>query len=281
MDHFDQFAAYETAKKKSALTVSAYTTDILEFMYYIKKDALEIAQKDIGRYVEYLKTCKNQKGVLFSIKTINRKMVSINRFILYLNDMHGMQILAKAPVFKIQQQNYLDDVISKSDFDRIVRAADKKNDTRAKAIFYTLYYTGMRVSEMLQLQLEDVEKETINVRGKGDKYRDIFISDKLKALWNEYRKDRRDNSKMFFTGERGPITRQTASSIIKYYAGQARVKLTKAHAHSFRHLFCLTLVEKGMSIDTVADLAGHSNINTTRIYTRKTKKQLLAAINEM
>ena len=281
MDYIKQYRDWEIQKKMSDLTTANYITDIIQFLGFLEKEASKIDQEDIEQFAEWLKVQKKQDGEPLAKITINRKMASINRCILFLNETQNLKITARAVPLKIQQQNYLDDVLSGSDFHRMMHAAEKQNDCRAKAIFATLYYTGARVSEMLQLELADVERQTIIVKGKGAKFRDIFIPEKLRAVWREYLADRMDNSKMLFTGKRGDINRTTVAIITKYYGGQAHVKLAKAHPHSFRHLFCLTLVERGIQLETLADLAGHTNINTTRLYTRKSKKQLLAAINEM
>src|SRR5690625_2315165 len=134
---------------------------------------------------------------------------------------------------------------------------------------------------MLQIKKYDIEQEYVWVRGKGDKHRQLFISSKVRTSWIEYLNVRRDNSEFLFTGQRGAINRQTVHNIIKKYAKVAKVSEEKAHAHNFRHLFCKRLIERGFDISTVADLAGHSDINTTRVYTRKTKPELMAAINEL
>ena len=139
----------------------------------------------------------------------------------------------------------------------------------------------MRVSEMLQLTVEDVGRDTITINGKGSKRREVFMANKLQKILREYLKDRKSEEQALFVGQRGPINRQTVDSIIKEYAGYIRLKKTKAHAHNFRHLFCKMALENGLDISTVADLAGHTDLNTTRIYTRKTKKELLDAIESI
>jgi integrase/recombinase XerD len=157
----------------------------------------------------------------------------------------------------------------------------KAGDKRAVAIFYTLFLTGARVSEMLQLEPKDVQERMTVVKGKGSKYRDLFLPKKAQTYLEDYLTERVQKGEGLFSGREGTITRQTVHQIIKKYAGLARVKLSRAHAHNFRHLYGMYLGEEGLSIDEIADLLGHSNINITRIYTRKTKKELMAAINNL
>ncbi len=100
-------------------------------------------------------------------------------------------------------------------------------------------------------------------------------------MFVEERKNGKYNTDELFVGQRGPITRQTVHNIIKKYSKMSDVPLNKAHCHSFRHKYAINLINNDVSIDTVADLLGHKDINTTRIYTRKTKKELLNIINSI
>ena len=228
-------------------------------------------------FPKYIQISKLEKikDLKLNIKTLNKKLVAINQYLKF----NGVAVDIKQE--KVQSQNFLDDIFSTSDLERILRAIDKKNDLRAKAIFMTLRLTGMRVSEMLQLTKYDIDKDSITICGKGKKYRDIFVSEKLSVMWQQYMTVRLDRNDMLFTGQKGAITRQTVDKIIKYYTGQARVKRSKGHAHNFRHKFCKDLVEKSIPLDAIADIVGHVSINTTRIYTRKTKKELLDIINSI
>jgi integrase/recombinase XerD len=271
MKYLEPFVGH--LEERSKLTISSYISDVRQFLGFISKDIQNLKKDDIEAFKQDL----NGKG--FKVKTINRKLVSVKQFIDFLNEKKGLGIAVKIKPEKQQRQDYLEEMLDKEDFEKMVRAAVGSNDTRAKAIFYTLLYTGMRVSEMLQLEVNDIEKEYISVKGKGSKYRDIFVPARLRTVWVEYVKERSKTSEKLFTGQRGPINRQTVHNMIKKYAKLSGVSDVKAHAHNFRHFYCKMLIDKGTPIDTVADLAGHSDINTTRIYTRKTRKELMAAIN--
>lgn len=275
MNYLQEFAVHLKNTDKSQNTVDSYKGDLKQFLAFLGKDVTEVSDEDIKAYRSHLKA----KGL--KMKTVNRKLVSVKQFIDFLNEQCGQAIMVKIKQEKQQRQEYLEDMLNVKDFKQLVDAAVANNDTRAKAVFYTLYYTGARVSEMLQLEKDDISKEYVWVRGKGNKYRHLFITSKVRTAWVDYLKVRKDTSDKLFTGQRGAINRQTVHNMIKDYADRAGVDREKAHAHSFRHLFCKSMIEKGMSIDTVADLAGHSDINTTRVYTRKTKPELMAAINEL
>lgn len=272
---FSQFGNYLRDNDKSENTIKGYLSDLKQLEAFLGKDASEVTQNDVDSFKDSLKA-KDLK-----MKTINRKMVSIKQYVEYLNTECGKTIFIKIKQEKQQRQDYLEDMLDKQDFKKLVNAAVVNNDTRAKAIFYTLYHTGARVSEALQIKKADIDKEFIWVKGKGSKYRQLFISSKVRTSWVEYLRVRKDNADALFTGQRGAITRQAVHNIIKKYAEIAGVMDEKAHAHNFRHLFCVNMFEKTGDIAVVADIAGHSDINTTRIYTRKTKSELMAAINEL
>lgn len=279
MSDLKNWEAFITENDKSNHTISSYKTDIIQFMDYIQKEPEELTKVDINNYKKYLLENK------LSIKSINRKLVAIKNFISYLVNEENRSITLEIKQEKIQRQEYLDEMLTKEDFDALVAAAERERDYRALALFYGLFLTGMRVSELLQLKVSDVKNDTISIKGKGSKYREVFVPERLRNIFGQYLAHRIPRETPFLftsqTGKSGVINRITVNSIIKKYAKLAGVILTKAHAHNFRHLYCMSLIEKGISIDTVADLAGHSDINTTRIYTRKTKNQLLDTINDL
>lgn len=268
-----KFTLFLAENRKSRKTIDSYIRDITQFSDYInnkKKKLIKISNSDIDEYKNYLIYDRGLK-----IKTINRKLVSINQFLKFNN------ISVDIRQEKVQMQNFLDDILSNEDVQALVKATYKNDDVRARTIIYTLYYTGMRVSEMLQLTIYDTKKQSISILGKGSKHREVFIPNKLKDIWETYMSVRIRKGTALFTGKRGPINRKTVDSLIKEYAALAGVSKSKAHAHNFRHLYCKNLADKGIDISTIADIAGHQNINTTRIYTRKTKEELLDIIDNM
>ena len=260
-------------------TVLGYIADIKEFLAWYREDIKNLKTSDIDKY----------KGKLIKqlgVRTINKKLIGIKSYINFLNTSEDLNfvILVNIKMIKIQRQEYLEEILSKSDYDRILRKTIEKKDYRAMAICETLYKCGARVSELLQIKVSDVGNDYMSIKGKGSKYRNLFISESLKGsmqLWEKHRVPNDPGNPFLFnnTGS-GALTRQRVFDIIKRYAGLARVKKSLAYPHAFRHLFCYTLAEE-MPINEVADLAGHAKIDTTRIYTQKTKKQLRGKLNEL
>ncbi|WP_432408547.1 tyrosine-type recombinase/integrase [Wukongibacter sp. M2B1] len=272
LEHLDEFLEAKNNLVKN--TLSSYKTDLKQFSMFYKKDISELDSEDIESYITYL------LGKGFKAKTINRKLTSLRRYVEYLNGSNKLEnkVALYIEGIKVQEDYYIDPdkIININEFNRIAAQAKKANDKRAIAIIYTLGYTGVRVSELLQLHTFQYKTGEVTVRGKGRKFRNVPIAEELIYHIDEYVKERRHKAgEPIFMNERNNkvMSRQEINKIIKRYAGQARIKKTKVYPHAFRHLFCLTL-SKDMPLDEVAALVGHSNINTTRIYTKRTKEEL-------
>lgn len=281
-DYLEAFADYLTEEEKSPGTIAGYTADAKEFLAFAKKDIKKVSRKDVTDFKDHLRKKK------LSTLTINRKLVGVKQFIEFVNDRFGLAISARVKQEKVQKQYSLKDeeLLTEDDYERLVKAAE--NDIRAKALFETMYYSGMRVSEALQLRVDHVEsgvRVIEDIKGKGSKYRPIFISDKLLQSLREYLVERKQpyssTTKALFVGERGPITRQSAHSLIKKYAKAADIELTKAHVHNLRHLFGLRLAAKGVPIQDIAKFMGHTSIEVTKIYLEKPQSHYSNLIDQL
>lgn len=274
-DSLKKFKEYLYDNEKSKGTVEGYAGDIVQFFDFYKKDIKDISKADIREYTSYLLSKD------LSIRSVNRKLVSLNQYIQYLNNEYDFKVVIKVKQLKIEQQNFIDDMLDVYSVRRIVRAAQKENDIRAVTIFFTLFYTGARVSEMLQIKFKDINKDSIVIYGKGNKYRELLIPKKLQVQWNEYSKVRINNSEYLFTGIKGCLSRQTIHNTIKYYTGQARgINKEIAHAHAFRHLYAQSLAKLGVNQVVIAQLLGHS-LSVTGMYMQVSKKDLLKVINKL
>ena len=275
IEPYNEFKEYLFENEKSKCTVDGYSSDIKQFFDFYKKDIEDINKDDIREYTDHL---HNKE---LSIKTINRKLVSLHQYIEFLNDANNSKIVVKVKRLKIGQQGFINDMLDIASVRRIVRAAQKVNDIRTITIIFTLFYTGARVSEMLSIKVKDIKKDAIMVCGKGNKYREILIPKKLQKQWAIYAEGRINKSEYLFNGVRGHISRQTVHNDIKYYTGQARgIDLKVAHAHSFRHLYAQSLGKLGVNQIIIAQLLGHS-LNVTGSYMQVSKKELLDIINKL
>lgn len=272
-DYLEKFKT-DCLKYKSENTIAGYVSDLKLFKDYYKDDFETLTRDKVELYKKHLQ----KKGLLAT--TINRKLVSIRRFIQYL----GKTDLSLNFNFEFESLDYqimysLKNQLSFEEFERITKAAKNDNDKRALAIFFCLYLTGLRVSEMLTLRVNDLSKETVYIWGKGNKQRPIRMREELKTYLNEYVRARQHkaDSKLFINNHVDTaINRFQVHKIIKHYAGKAKVKLAKAHAHNFRHLHAYILAKNGEQIDSIGKILGHKDINYTKIYTSVTMDELFA-----
>lgn len=261
------FKEFERNRGKSEKTIESYISDIKGFLKYLKTNEIEIEELQDFNWSKYIEKYKSYLiKEKYKATTINRKILSLNRLIKYLN------LDVKVKLLKIQNQKILDDVISKDEVQRLLSCCDNARD---RAIITTLFHTGMRVSELLTLTIHDVGKSEVQIMGKGNKYRTVLLAPKVRKSLLEYSKVRgKSDTDLLFLGQRGSLRRQSVNKILHKYNKKAHVQKSKVHPHSFRHAFCKTLSELGQPIDVIADLVGHESLDTTRIYTRRTRVEL-------
>lgn len=275
-DEILKFLNIENNNGLSEGTLKKYEIDLNLFFEYMEhKQNIkslnsvtgEEGQKIIDRYINYLK----REG--YKPSTINGKIVSINKFLKYL----GHEFKAKA--IKIQNKMYIENIISEREFERLIRAC--KDNKRDYTIIMTLANTGLRISELLSLTINDPKKESIYIYGKGGKGRELILSPQLKKILNDYIDNYRmkTHKRLLFTGERGALKRNAINKILLKYQKKTGISKEKMHPHSFRHFYAKYLINKGVGLDVIQTLLGHENINTTAIYTKSSKKELISIIN--
>jgi integrase/recombinase XerD len=264
----------ETLKSRSKLSVNAYISDLKEFL---DEDFDTMTTEKISEYQNNLLT----KGL--KAKTVNRKLLSLRKYIKFVNICNEVtKIDVDIKLFKVQRKQNLKNLLAYHDFERLVRAAE--NDKRALAIFHALYYTGVRVSELLTFSVDIIDKNSVEVLGKGNKYRSVYFSEKLVKYIRDYIDERKHklNSKLFINKNNdNPMDRQAIHKIIKFYAGESKINKRKAHAHNFRHLFATNMLKEKVSIEQLADILGHTDINITRIYLDFTENEIRETVNRL
>ena len=282
--YLESFTDYLLEEEMSKGTIEGYTIDIKGFIRFVGKDIQMIKRIDVNQYKEHLRDSK------LKTITINRKLVSIKRFIDFLNERFNIGLNIRITQEKIQKQYSLtdDDLLSEDDYLKLMNVIESAGDVRIKAVFETMYYSGMRVSEALQLRVDHVQdgiKVIEDIKGKGNKYRPIFISDKLMETLKDYLSVRKQpyssNTNALFVGQRGAITRQTVHNEMKKYAALSNIPTQKAHAHNLRHLFGLRLAAKGVVIEDIAKFMGHTSIETTKIYLEKPQSHYASLIDAL
>lgn len=247
-------------RELSPNTITKYLKDTNDFLKYAADQ--EVTQELL---IEYKKELLSK----FKINTVNTKITIINNFLKF----QGKNISVKQE--RTQKSNVLDDVLSEKDFERLIRMADTKGNRRARVTMLSLYHTGVRVSELKYLTTEALQRGYMDINNKG-KHRRVPINKKLTKELRSYIKDEGIAEGYIIKNARGKsLSRSYIYKEMKYLGGQARVKLSKVYPHSIRHLFAKRyLKHNNNNALALADILGHSSVDTTRVYsTLSTKEQ--------
>lgn len=277
-DYFTELQEHERAPA----TIKAYKGDINGFFLWAgdQRDGDQISRTDIIAYKESLKAAGAATA------TINRKIIALNKYLKWA----GAEEAAGTKQYRTQGRTTLENVISKADYERLLRAAidppeqakkaGLKPDYQIWAILQTIAGTGIRYSELQYFTVESITaaKRTgsITVTNKG-KERSIPVSKSLIKMLTEYCKDKGIERGIIFGNRNGrPLKNEQVSRRLKRIAGYARVNKSKVHPHNFRHLFAKEYMEKVGRLDKLKDILGHEDIATTTIYTKASSKELAA-----
>ena len=272
---FFNFLIIEKGLSKN--TVKAYETDIKGFIKWINKNnkqsLLNIKESSVNQYISYLFSLKLKSS------SVNRKISSLKSFYLFLLKKKLIRHSPFSEVISPKQEKYLPASMSESEVEKLLNSPDasKEIEQRDKAMIEMLYATGMRISELVNLKITDIDmnRSVIKVMGKGSKERLIpFGESASEALFN-YLKTRKDSSsKEVFISNRGrKITRVAFWQRIKVYLLRENLKISIS-PHTLRHAFATHLLNRGADLRSVQLLLGHSDLSTTQIYTHIAKQRL-------
>jgi site-specific recombinase XerD len=276
-----EFLEYlEIEKGRSLKTVENYDRYLKRFLNFSRiKEVQEITDENIRNFRLWLNRQDLKK------KTQNYYLIALRMFLKYLAR-RGIKSLSPERIELAKVSSRELDLISDNDLERLLSAPSGNNlkGLRDKAILELLFSTGMRVSELCSLNREHIENaksEEISVRGKGDKIRVVFLSDKAKMSIKNYLDKRRDMEEALFIKVIGHqpsivstrLTPRSIERIVKHYAIKAGIS-KKVSPHVIRHCFATDLLSAGADLRSVQALLGHSSITTTQIYTHITDKQL-------
>ena len=263
-------------KGLSKNTVSSYKNDISSFSSWCDKEHLDrskITDLNLNNYI----------STLFSIglksSSINRKISSIKHFYLFLLK---KKVIKNSPADEIttpKQEKYLPTSMSEDEVESLLGSPKSsiKIERRDKAMIEILYATGMRISELVNLKLTDIDfnRSVLKVFGKGSKERLVPYGEKAAEALRIYLEDRKKlDSKDVFLSNRGTrITRGAFWQRIKIYIKRENLK-SSISPHTLRHAFATHLLNRGADLRSVQILLGHSDLSTTQIYTHIAKKRL-------
>ena len=254
----------EKIKNYSPNTVKSYKNDIQQ---YLNEDIT------LGEFAKYLKICSKKE---YTKSTINRKITSIKTFLNWCIEKKYFDITALKSVRSLKNEKKLPNILTSNYINELLDELPIKDDKdiRDKAILELMYSSGLRVSEVSDLTLNDIKKNrSIKVIGKGNKERVLPLTSRAYEAINSYIKYSRKifiNQKSYsyiFLGVRGgKLSDREIRRIVKLRVG--------TFPHSLRHTFATHLLDGGADLRIVQELLGHNDPSTTQIYTHVSKKQM-------
>ncbi len=262
----EKFRCYLYEEEKSTNTIEKYLGDVEHFYTWLKGRGID---KKI--VLEYKKALCAQ----YAPKSVNSHISSVNAF---FNFMNWQEV--KIKTIKIQKEIFSrsDREMTKSEYERLLAAANNKRNEKLYYIMQTIAATGIRISELRYITVETVKNRKCVIASKG-KVRQIFLPTKLCRLLERYAKRRGiEEGSVFVTRSGRNVDRSNVWKMLKRLCKSARVDEKKVFPHNFRHLFARLFYAAEKDIVHLADILGHSSINTTRIYTMESgivhKKQV-------
>ncbi len=248
------FKKHLILQEKSKATIEKYLRDAKAFLTFVSKN--EITKETVIAYKEHLK--EN-----YAVRSVNSMLASINCLFDFLD---WLDLKIKA--LKLQQQVFCSEEkeLTKAEYTRLCTVANRKHNERLNLILQTICGTGIRVSELQYITVEAVKQSEAIVSLKG-KTRSVFIVKDLKKKLLCYAAKQNIKSGMIFITRTGkPINRTNIWREMKNLCKEANVNPKKVFPHNLRHLFARVFYAIERDIAKLADILGHSSINTTRIY---------------
>ena len=257
-DSIEKFKNYLIDEEKASATQEKYMRDIKAFAKWALDSKLD--KRKVLDYKEFLVS-------KFAPASVNSVLSSLNSFFEF-NHWYDM----KVKMLKIQKQIFAqkDKELSKAEYERLLDAAKAKRNERLYLLMQTICSSGIRVSELQYITIEAIKirKATINCKGK---MRIVILPKELCRMLTEYAKTKKITSGPVFVSKTGkPLDRSNIWKMMKSLCEIAKVSKYKVFPHNLRHLFARTFYTLQKDIVRLADVLGHSSINTTRIYTMET-----------
>lgn len=271
MKYIDEFLEYLLViKKHSENTIINYQVDLLEFSEFMNGKYLHINKDDVNRYLKQLYDNKVSKN------SISRKLSSLRSFYNYLVKREIIQVNYFTLVKNPKKENGLPKFLKETDIDKMFLIPDirKELGQRNLLIIRMLYATGVRVSELVNIKIDDINisDRTIKILGKGSKERIVVFGNNTQEILKLYLDNGRSkldihNSKyLFLNKDGGKLSDRYVRKIIDDIIIKASIDM-HASPHMLRHTFATGMLNNGADLVSVKDLLGHESLNTTSIYT--------------
>ncbi|MBR2667225.1 MAG: tyrosine recombinase XerC [Oscillospiraceae bacterium] len=296
-----QFLTYhEAVKDHSAKTIDEYYLDLRSFFRYLKRqrdpslksvpfDSISILDIDIDflrtvtltdvyNYMSYLTRERHLESASRA-----RKLSTIRSFFKYLTS--KVHLLEENPVKdmdSVRRKRNLPRYLDLDSSIRLLESVEGPNQTRDYCILTLFLNCGLRISELVGLNMNDVQKDRLHVLGKGGKERIVFLNDACTAALDDYIAERSamtliDENALFVTRRRTRITVSAVHKLVKKHLLAAGLDAEHLSSHKLRHTAATLMLQNGVDVRTLQEVLGHENLNTTQIYTHVDNDELRVA----
>jgi site-specific recombinase XerD len=302
----ENFVTYMRSLNKSENTIKGYKRDVEQFLQYQKKtknnlaceakivsiaDANEdfvntLTMQDLYGYVSYISnhnesiSKKEDKSETTSATTRARKISAVKAFYHYLevHDKISKNIASVLEAPKIPERKPKPLTIKQCE--KLFSVIDGDNKERDVCIMTIFLHCGLRLSELVSLNVDQFQDNTLTIIGKGDKERAIYLNKACIKTIQEYLKVRPNvkSKALFISGKNKRIDKNTIQKLIKKNMEKAGIDTTVYHTHSLRATFATLLNEQGIPVEEIKEALGHSSINTTMFYVGINKNRLMKAV---
>lgn len=264
----------KTEKKLSTASVESYLLDLKRFNEYFKDNIQNLTKNDIEGYLNTLK---------ITPRSINRNISTLKGFYKYLLEEEKIKIDPTENICLLKINKSLPKYLTIDEVNKLLNINLKSDfDYRNKAMLEVMYATGLRVSELVSLEYNnvDLENSLIRVKGKGKKERIVPLGDVAKKYLQEYLEYHRGNllkkqnyNELFLNNHGKPISRQGFNFILENIRVSTGLN-KELTPHVLRHSFATHLLENGADLRSIQEMLGHENISTTNIYTYVANEEL-------
>ena len=290
----DDFLEYmEVEKGRSPLTIHEYRHYLSRFLEWLKANSKvtrpdDITSELIRRYRLYLAHLCNPDGTFLKRVTQTYHIIALRAFLRYLLVKRDIPTLSPDKIELPKQSQRSVTFLNSEQLERLLNSPRISNEIglRDKAILETLFSTGLRVSELVRLNRDQInlDRKEFGVRGKGDKLRVVFLSDTAAQWLERYLQTRKDSFKPLFRrysgrvdttkdGEKMRLTARSVQEIVNKYAKRCGLPI-EVTPHTLRHSFATDLLIAGADLRSVQEMLGHESIRTTQVYTHVTNRHL-------
>ena len=251
----EKYLAYQREQERSKATLQKYKHDLYALMKFLGGEELTKTA-----LIEW----KEQLIGMYAPASVNTVLAAVNGYVRFM----GWIELTVKPL-KIQKTLFLEEEkeLTKEEYVRLVQAAQRKENERLALVIQTICATGIRVSELKFITVEAIRRGRAEIFNKG-KLRIVFLPDQLRKLLKKYIRNQKKTAGAVFTTRTGkPLDRSNIWRDMKKLCVDAQVSDKKVFPHNLRHLFARTFYGIEKDISRLADILGHTNLTTTRIYT--------------